>query len=73
LTDIIGLGNQSVHGLITWDTAWRAVTWLPALLVGVRLGARSFKGTNPETFRKAVLAFLAILAVIIGMKAVLSF
>ena len=70
LTDVIGLANQSLHGLMTWGTAWRALTWLPALLAGVWLGARSFKGTNPETFRKTVLGFLAVLAVMIGAKAV---
>ena len=71
-TDVIGLANQSVHGLVTWDAAWRALTYLPALLAGVWIGARSFKGTNPKTFRKAVLVLLAVLAVMIGAKAVYS-
>jgi uncharacterized protein len=71
-TDVIGLANQSVHGLVTWDAAWRALTCLPALLAGVWIGARSFKGANPETFRKAVLLLLAVLAVVIGAKAVYS-
>jgi uncharacterized protein len=71
-TDIIGLANQSVHGLITWDGFWRALMFLPALLVGVWVGARSFKGTDPETFRKYVLAILACLSVVILVKAMLS-
>ena len=71
-TDVIGLANQSTHGLVTWDAAIRALTYLPALLAGVWIGARSFKGTNPETFRKAVLLLLAVLAVMIGAKATLS-
>jgi uncharacterized protein len=71
-TDIIGLANQSVHGLITWDGFWRALMFLPALLVGVWVGARSFKGTDPETFRKYVLAILACLSVMIMVKAILS-
>ena len=71
-TDVIGLANQSVHGLVTWDAAWRALTYLPALLAGVWIGARSFKGTNPETFRTVVLALLAVLAVMIGAKAMLA-
>ncbi len=71
-TDVIGLANQSTHGLVTWDAALRALTYLPALLAGVWVGARSFKGTNPETFRKAVLMLLAVLAVMIGVKAVIT-
>jgi uncharacterized protein len=68
-TDVIGLANQSVHGLVTWEASWRALTYLPALLAGVWIGARSFKGTNPETFRKAVLMLLAVLAMMIAVKA----
>jgi uncharacterized protein len=60
--------NQSVHGLITYDTAVRAALYLPALLAGVWLGARSFKSADPETFRKYVLAILAVLAVITLIK-----
>jgi uncharacterized protein len=71
-TDVIGLANQSVHGLVTWEASWRALTYLPALLAGVWIGARSFKGTNPETFRKAVLVLLAVLAMMIGAKALLQ-
>ena len=71
-TDVIGLANQSVHGLITWDTVVRAATYLPALLAGVWVGARSFKGTDPQTFRKYVLGILGMLAVIIFVKAVIQ-
>ena len=71
-TDIIGLANQSAYGLVTWDAALRALMFLPALLVGVWIGQRSFKGTDPETFRKAVLALLGVLAVMIGIKALLA-
>ncbi len=69
-TDLIGLANQSVHGLITRETAIRAVVYLPALLAGVWVGARSFKGTDPEKFRKYVLAILAVLAVVTMVKAI---
>jgi uncharacterized protein len=71
-TDVIGLTNQSAHGLVTWHAAARALLYLPALLAGVWLGARCFKGANPETFRKAVLVLLAGLAVLIGIKAILT-
>jgi uncharacterized protein len=71
ITDVIGLSNQAVQGLLLWDAVWRAVAFLPPLLLGVWIGNSSFKSANPETFRKAVLALLAVLAVIIGLKAVL--
>jgi uncharacterized protein len=71
ITDVIGLGNQAVQGLLSWDAVWRAAAFLPPLLLGVWIGNSSFKSANPETFRKAVLALLAVLAVIIGLKAVL--
>lgn len=72
ITDAIGLANQSVYGLLTWDAAWRAATYLPPLFAGVWIGARSFKSTNPETFRRAVFVLLAILAVGIGAKTLLQ-
>jgi uncharacterized protein len=71
ITDVIGLSNQAVQGLLSWDAVWRAAAFLPPLLLGVWIGNSSFKSANPETFRKAVLALLAVLAVIIGLKAVL--
>ena len=69
-TDVIGLANQSVHGLITKETAIRAAIYLPALIAGVWVGARSFKGTDPAQFRKYVLIILGVLAVIILLKAI---
>ena len=71
-TDLIGLANQSTHGLVTKEAALRAVTFLPPLLAGVWLGARSFKGVDAELFRKCVLVILTVLAVAIGVKAVLA-
>jgi uncharacterized protein len=71
-TDVIGLANQSVHGLITSETAYRAALYLPALIAGVWLGARSFKNADPEMFRKYVLIILAILAVITLIKSLIT-
>jgi uncharacterized protein len=70
-TDLIGLANQSVHGLITRDAMLRAAVFLLPLLAGVWLGARSFASANPETFRKIVLLIMAALAVVGGAKALL--
>jgi uncharacterized protein len=72
ITDVIGLANQTLYGLVTQDALWQAMTYLPPLLAGVWVGARSFKSVNLEKFKKAVLALLAVLAVIIGLKAALA-
>lgn len=69
-TDVIGLANQSTHGLITRETVMRAIIYLPALLAGIWLGARSFKGADPEKFRSSVLLILAFLALLILMKSI---
>ncbi len=71
-TDVIGLVNQSAQGLVTMATFWRAAVYLPALLAGVWLGVRSFKSVDAELFRKIVLMVLAVLAVLIFARAVLS-
>ena len=71
-TDFIGLANQSYQGLITWDAAYRALAYLPALLAGVWVGARSFKSVDQAMFRKVVLALLAVMAMAIGVKAILA-
>ena len=63
-TDIIGLTFQSREGLVTYDAALRALIFLPPLLIGIWLGSRSFKNTNPTTFRNIVLLILAVLSVI---------
>jgi uncharacterized protein len=71
-TDIIGLANQSVHGLITQDALLRALYLLPPLVIGVWIGAKSFKGTDPDQFKKVVLILLAMMAVLVAVKAMLQ-
>ncbi len=71
-TDVIGLANQSYQGLITWAGFTRAALWLLPLVIGVWVGARSFKSVDQALFRKAVLALLAVMAVAIGVKAIIA-
>lgn len=71
-TDVIGLIFQAREGLVTWDALVRALTFVAPLLAGIWLGARSFKSANPETFRKWVLAILAVLALLTAVKGVLA-
>jgi uncharacterized protein len=71
-TDVVGLANQSTHGLITRDTLLRTLLFLPALIIGVWIGARVFKGADPEKFRRAVLLLLAVMAGMVFVKAMME-
>lgn len=69
-TDVIGLAFQWREGLLTQATVLRAAVFLPALLAGVWLGARSFKEADPAAFRNWVLLILAGLAVLTAAKGI---
>jgi uncharacterized protein len=72
ITDVIGLANLSVHGLVTRVSLIHAITYLPSLILGIWIGSRAFAGADPIKFRKATLVLLAALAVIIAVKAILK-
>jgi hypothetical protein len=67
-TDTYGLAVLGWKGLIGLDHALRALAFLPPLLAGVWFGARSFRGADPQTFRRWVLRILMLLAVLTGLK-----
>jgi uncharacterized protein len=67
-TDVMGLGFLAREGLVTWDTAVRALTFAPPLFAGVWLGARAFTGTDPQVFRTWVLRLLMLLALLTMAK-----
>jgi hypothetical protein len=69
-TDVIGLAWQGANGLIQLATVVRAALFLPPLAAGLWLGSRSFKGTDPSTFRRWVLRILMTLALITGGEAI---
>lgn len=71
-TDVIGLAFLAREGLVTREAGVLSLAFLPALLAGVWLGARSFKTADPERFRKIVLLVLAVLAVMTAAKAGLA-
>jgi uncharacterized protein len=71
-TDIIGLSFQSREGLVTWDAAQRAIIFLVPLMIGIWVGARSFKETDPQTFRKIVLLILGLLAIVSAVQGFLA-
>jgi uncharacterized protein len=72
VTDIIGLGFAARAGLVTADVFWRALAFAPPLFFGVWLGARLFRTADPELFRRAVLALLAVIALALGAKLLLA-
>ena len=63
-TDALGLGFLAREGLLTMASVLRFAIFLPALVLGVWLGAHSFKRTDQDAFRKWVLRLLALLAVL---------
>lgn len=70
MTDVIGLAFLGQQALITWDTFYMALIFLPALVIGNWIGARGFKSADPATFRRWVLILLAALAVLSAAKGI---
>jgi uncharacterized protein len=69
--DMLGLAFLSTMAdLVTRQSAVRALSYVPALLVGVWIGHRSFKTVDEAKFRRVVLALLAVLALLIAVKSV---
>lgn len=71
-TDTMALGFLAHEGLVTNDAFTRFLMLIPPLLAGQWLGARSFKRADPATFRRWVLALLAVLAVSTGLQGALA-
>ena len=73
MTDVIGLTFLSREGLITRPTLYMALLFLPALILGNWIGARGFKRTDPQIFRKGVLLLLALLAALTAGKGIAAY
>ena len=63
-TDLIALGFMLRQGLIGTPQLWLALAFLPALLAGNWLGAKGFRGIEPEVFRRWILWVLMLLALL---------
>ena len=72
-TDVIAVGWQLQQHLVTTDHVWKAITFLPALVAGIWIGARGFKSVEPALFRKVVLALLGIMAMLTGLQGLAAF
>lgn len=69
-TDVLGLGMLSYEGLVTHQSFAQFLAWLPALLVGVWVGAHGFRRIDQALFRRMVLVILMALAILTLAKAV---
>jgi uncharacterized membrane protein YfcA len=61
-TDLIGVALASAYGLVNRAILLRAGAFLLPLVLGVSVGHRHFVRTNPESFRRLVLALLLVLS-----------
>jgi uncharacterized membrane protein YfcA len=68
-TDSLGLGEVARNGLVTMQSFAQFIVWLPALLIGIAVGANGFKHMDEAKFRHVVLIILIGLAVLTLVKA----
>jgi uncharacterized membrane protein YfcA len=68
-TDTLGLLELWRNGLVTGQSFAQFIAWIPALLIGIAIGAKGFKHMDQAKFRKAVLVILIALAVVTLVKA----
>jgi uncharacterized protein len=71
-SDAMGVLFLGLQGLVATSDVYRFLAFVPALILGQWLGARSFKGTDETVFRRWALAVLALLAVMTALQGVWS-
>ena len=71
-TDLLGVGYFATQGIVTTQSFVQAALWLPALLIGVWIGAHGFRRMNEQVFRRWVLVILMALALLGIGKAALT-
>lgn len=69
-SDLLGASYYATQGLITIQTFVQLGFWLPALLIGVWFGARSFRRTREDVFRRWVLRILIALSAMVIVQSV---
>jgi uncharacterized protein len=67
-TDIIALAFLWHQNLVTYAAATKTLLYLPALLLGVWIGAHAFKRMDQQQFKSAILMILALLGAMSIMK-----
>jgi uncharacterized membrane protein YfcA len=68
-TDLLGVAYFAGQGIVTTRSFVQFGFWLPALLIGVWIGAHRFRRMDQEAFRRWVLVILIALAVLGMAKA----
>jgi uncharacterized membrane protein YfcA len=68
VTDTMALGFLAAEGLVTSEGFTHFLIFVPALLAGQWIGARSFKTADPAHFRRWILILLVALAVLTGLQ-----
>jgi uncharacterized membrane protein YfcA len=71
-TDTMGLGFLAREDMLTLEGFYRFLIFVPALLLGQWLGARSFRSSDPASFRIWVLRILVVLALLTGLQGLLG-
>jgi uncharacterized protein len=71
-TDLLGVAYFATQGIVTNQSFIQSVLWLPALLIGVWLGAHGFKRMDQQAFRRWVLVILIVLAILAIGKSVIA-
>jgi uncharacterized protein len=71
-TDLLGVGYFATQGIVTTQSFIQSLFWLPALLIGVWIGAHGFRRMDQDAFRRWVLVILIALALLGIGKASLS-
>ena len=70
--DVLGLGMAGASGLVTQEVLILAAILTIPVLIGIALGNRRFIHTPPATFRRFVVALLALLSLAVLTRAVLA-
>jgi uncharacterized membrane protein YfcA len=63
LMGLYGAAVTGAFGLLTVESLWRDVLFLPPLFAGVALGGRKFANAGPDSYRRFTLMLLVLLAV----------
>ena len=71
-TDLLGIAYFATQGIVTQQSFVQFLVWIPALLIGVWIGAHGFRHMNQEAFRRWVLMILIALAALGIGKAALN-
>lgn len=69
ITDCYAIGAGAAYGLVDEKLFVRVACLLPFMLVGVKIGAGKFNPDQQETYKKMVLMLLALLAMLLLLRA----